>query len=94
MKAGQHVFKGGEKVEVPKIQLENKPCYLTFEIVDLDGKPANNVEYIAFKADGSHQIGRTDASGKTQKFQTDGSEQVSIHISDKNASKYKLVMES
>ncbi len=93
VKAGQHLFMGGAKVEVPKMKLENKPCYLTFEIVDLEGKPAKNVEYIAFRADGSQQIGRTDASGKTQKFQTDGSEQVSIHISDKNASKYKLVSE-
>ncbi|WP_445405275.1 hypothetical protein [Acinetobacter pittii] len=63
---------------------------MTFEITDLDGKPAKNVEYIAFRMDGSRQKGRTNAQGLTQRFETDGSEQISIHISDENASKYKL----
>ncbi|ENU29690.1 hypothetical protein F991_02177 [Acinetobacter sp. CIP-A165] len=90
-KAGQHLFMGGAQVAMPDIKLNSKPCYLTFEIVDLAGKPAKNVEYIAFRADGSQQVGRTNAAGQTQKFQTESSEQISIHISDKNASKYKLV---
>ncbi|NUF45310.1 DUF2345 domain-containing protein [Acinetobacter pittii] len=89
VKAGQHLFMGGEQVTPPKKQ-ENKPYYLTFEITDLDGKPAKNVEYIAFRMDGSRQKGRTNAQGLTQRFETDGSEQISIHISDENASKYKL----
>ena len=90
VKAGQHLFMGGEQVTPPK-KKENKPYYLTFEITDLDGKPAKNVEYIAFRMDGSRQKGRTNAQGLTQRFETDGSEQISIHISDENASKYKLV---
>ncbi|WPP57230.1 type VI secretion system Vgr family protein [Acinetobacter pittii] len=89
VKAGQHLFMGGGQVTPPKKQ-ENKPYYLTFEITDLDGKPAKNVEYIAFRMDGSRQKGRTNAQGLTQRFETDGSEQISIHISDENASKYKL----
>ncbi|HCA5143822.1 type VI secretion system Vgr family protein [Acinetobacter baumannii] len=89
VKAGQHLFMGGEQVTPPKKQ-ENKPCYLTFEITDLDGKPAKNVEYIAFRMDGSRQKGQTNAQGLTQRFETDGSEQISIHICDENASKYKL----
>ncbi|RZF49382.1 DUF2345 domain-containing protein, partial [Acinetobacter halotolerans] len=91
VKAGQHLFNGGATVEAPKTNFGSKPCYLTFEIVDMGGKPAKNVEYIAFRADGSQQIGRTNPAGQTQRFQTDGSEQISIHISDENASKYKLV---
>ncbi|QNV45666.1 hypothetical protein NP567_10890 [Acinetobacter baumannii] len=63
---------------------------MTFEITDLDGKPAKNVEYIAFRMDGSRQKGQTNAQGLTQRFETDGSEQISIHICDENASKYKL----
>ncbi|MFW2058098.1 DUF2345 domain-containing protein, partial [Acinetobacter haemolyticus] len=90
-KAGQHLFMGGAQVAMPDVKLNSKPCYLTFEIVDLAGKPAKNVEYIAFRADGSQQIGRTNAAGQTQRFQTESSEQISIHISDENASKYKLV---
>jgi type VI secretion system secreted protein VgrG len=89
VKAGQHLFMEGEQVTPPKKQ-ENKPYYLTFEITDLGGKPAKNVEYIAFRMDGSRQKGRTNAQGLTQRFETDGSEQISIHISDENASKYKL----
>ena len=89
VKAGQHLFMVGEQVTPPKKQ-ENKPYYLTFEITDLNGKPAKNVEYIAFRMDGSRQKGRTNAQGLTQRFETDGSEQISIHISDENASKYKL----
>ncbi|MGN5763862.1 DUF2345 domain-containing protein, partial [Acinetobacter calcoaceticus] len=91
VKAGQHLFMGGAKVEAPERKFNSSPCYLTFEIVDLEGKPAKNVEYIAFRADGSQQTGRTNAAGQTQRFTTESSEKISIHINDENASKYKLV---
>ena len=90
-KAQQHVFKGGEKVEIPKIKLNESPCYLTFEIVDEFGNPGKNIEYIAFRADGSQKIGRTDANGHTEKFETEGPEQIGIHISDQYSSKYKIM---
>lgn len=90
-KAGQHKFESGEKVEVPPIKFNSTPCYLTFEIVDIEGKPAKNIEYIIFKPDGSQKIARTDSSGRTERFETDAPESISIHISDKNASKYKII---
>ncbi|GAB3049867.1 type VI secretion system Vgr family protein [Acinetobacter apis] len=91
-KAAQHVFTGGEKAELPKndVKQDTRPFYITFKIVDLKGQPAKNVEYIIFREDGSRQTGRTNASGQTQRVQTEGPEKVSVHISDKNASKYKL----
>ncbi|AXQ23517.1 hypothetical protein BEN71_16205 [Acinetobacter wuhouensis] len=67
------------------------PCYLTFEIVDEKGNPAKNIEYVAFSKDGTQKIGKTDANGKTERFQTEGPEQIGIHISDKNGSKYKII---
>ncbi|OTG79325.1 type VI secretion system protein [Acinetobacter sp. ANC 5054] len=90
-KAGQHKFVEGEKVEVPPIKLNSSPCYLTFEIVDEFGKPGQGIEYVVFKSDGTQKIGKTDANGRTERFETDGPEQIGVHISDKDASKYKIM---
>ncbi|SDC07091.1 DUF2345 domain-containing protein, partial [Acinetobacter boissieri] len=90
LKAAQHAFLKGEKAEQPDIQQENKPSYLRFKIADLEGKPAKNVEYMIFRADGGQHIGVTDASGHTQMIQTEASEKVSLHISDKNAAKFQV----
>ena len=78
-------------MEVPPIKLNSSPCYLTFEIVDEFGKPGQGVEYVVFKSDGTQKIGKTDANGKTERFETDGPEQIGVHISDKDASKYKIM---
>ena len=91
VKSGQQKFTGGAKVEVPPLKLNSSPCYLTFEIVDDSGKPGKNIEYIVFRNDGTQKIAKTDSNGRTERFETDGPESIAIHISDKNASKYKII---
>ena len=91
VKSGQQKFTSGAKVEVPPLKLNSSPCYLTFEIVDEQGNPGKNIEYVVFREDGTQQKGKTNASGCTQRFETKGPEQIAIHISDENASKYKIV---
>ncbi len=91
VKSGQQKLTSGAKVETPPLKLNSSPCYLTFEIVDENGNPGKNIDYVVFREDGSQQKGKTDAAGCTQRFETKGPEHIAIHISDENASKYKIV---
>ncbi|QIO06903.1 type VI secretion system Vgr family protein [Acinetobacter shaoyimingii] len=90
-KAGQHLFTRGARVAVPQINLNTSPCYLTYEIVDENGQPAENIDYIIIRDDGSQEKGKTNASGLTKRFETVGPEKIFVHISDENASKYIIV---
>ncbi|MFW1800688.1 type VI secretion system Vgr family protein [Acinetobacter nematophilus] len=91
VKSGQQKFTSGAKVEIPPLKLNSSPCYLTFEIVDEQGNPGKNIDYVVFREDGSQQKGKTDGTGCTQRFETKGPEHIAIHISDENASKYKIL---
>lgn len=90
-KAGQHLFSSGKKLVMAKPQFNRSPCFLTYEIVDDIGQPAKNIDYVIFKSDGSQTLGATDAAGRTMRIETDAPENISIHISDENASKYKII---
>ncbi|WP_180000607.1 type VI secretion system Vgr family protein, partial [Acinetobacter sp. YH12239] len=90
VKAGQHKFIGGEKVDVPPLKLNSSPCYLTYQVTDFDGKPLANKNYLIFMSDGSLKKGKTNSDGETVKIETAGPEKVQVYIEDEDHSGYKI----
>src|SRR5690606_15203993 len=58
-KAGQHVFSGGQKVEIPSRKFNTSPCYLMYQITDSTGEPLKNTNYMMYLADGTVEKGKT-----------------------------------
>ena len=71
MKAGQHLFEGGEKVTVPEMSFNDSPCYLTYRVTDTQGKPLKDKHYVMYLADGSVKK-ENEWVGETESVKTSG----------------------
>ncbi|OBY74358.1 type VI secretion system Vgr family protein [Acinetobacter gyllenbergii] len=91
--AGQHIFKGGAKVDMSQRTFNTSPCYLTYKANDLSGQPIANKKYVMLLEDGSVIKGVTDNQGKTQRIQTEGPQKVSVYIDDPNVKGFTLDIE-
>ena len=90
VKAGQHLFMGGAKVEVPERKFNSSPCYLTYQVTDSAGKPLENTSYMMYFADGTVKNGKTNAKGETEKVETGGPQKVNILIDDPDHKGYHI----
>ena len=83
-KAGQHLFKSGASINVPRISLpilgDTNKYRLRFHLKDEEGNPFIKHNYIAFLQNGSSIKGVTDEEGYTDFFDTTQSEKVDFHL--------------
>ncbi|AOA58901.1 hypothetical protein [Acinetobacter larvae] len=84
VKAGQHVFEGGEKVNIPAIQLpvlgDTNKYNLRYLMKDKNGVIFSNHKYAAFLPNGNIVEGVTDDKGYTEFFETVQSDDIEIHL--------------
>ncbi|WP_151764232.1 DUF2345 domain-containing protein, partial [Acinetobacter soli] len=90
VKAGQHIFEGGEKVTVPEMSFNDSPCYLTYRVTDTQGKPLKDKHYVMYLADGSVKKGKTNGLGETESVKTSGPQKVNILIDDEDHDGYHI----
>ncbi|NUG09732.1 DUF2345 domain-containing protein, partial [Acinetobacter bereziniae] len=83
VKAGQHKFLGGAKVDNKQPELALLPDYhLTYVAKDAMGKPIANRKYVITLPSGQEISGVTDSSGRTQKVVTKGPQNISVTLED------------
>ncbi|MBJ8551398.1 hypothetical protein [Acinetobacter bereziniae] len=81
VKAGQHVFKSGEKVETQLPFLPEGSAYnLRYLFTDDNGVPYKNTPYTAIYPNGSEIKGMTNEDGFTSTFFSDEEKDVKIHL--------------
>ncbi|EXB48968.1 type VI secretion system Vgr family protein [Acinetobacter sp. 1000160] len=90
VKAGQHLFMGGAKVEAPERKFNSSPCYLTYQVTDSLGEPLKNKNYMMYLADGTVKKGKTNAKGETQRVESAGPQKVNILIDDEDHKGYQI----
>ena len=75
---------GGEaksRVHLMQSEISDSLLYTTqFQLLDAKNKPRAKVEYFAMFENGDIQEGLTNAEGKTQRFQTEQPEEISVHF--------------
>ncbi|ATZ65555.1 hypothetical protein [Acinetobacter bereziniae] len=81
VKAGQHVFKSGEKVETQLPFLPEGSAYnLRYFFTDDNGVPYKNTPYTAIYPNGSEIRGMTNEDGFTSTFFSDEEKDVKVHL--------------
>ena len=93
VKAGQHLFKGGESiaVDVPSFpEVVTKGFTKKFIAKNEMGKPIANIKYMAFLENGDIETGKTNSKGETKLFQTDTQQKIFIHFDTKFDSNIKF----
>lgn len=81
VRAGQHIFKGGQKVSVNLPLLpETQQNSLTYQFVDDDDKPYAFTKYIAYYQNGHEVSGVTDKDGWTSTLYSTDPQEVKIHL--------------
>ncbi|MCU4493603.1 hypothetical protein KTI63_14205 [Acinetobacter guillouiae] len=81
VKAGQHIFKSGEKISL-KIPLlpENQQNSLRYRFVDDDSAPYANTKYTAYYENGREVKGVTDKDGWTNTLYSSHPQEIKIHL--------------
>ena len=80
-KAGQHLFKGGTKVDTKLPFLPEGTAYnLKYLFTDDDGIPYKNMPYIAIYPNGSEIRGVTDKEGYSSTFFSSEETDIQIHL--------------
>ena len=81
VKAGQHIFKSGAKVEAKLPFLPEGTAYnLRYLFTDDDGIPYKNRSYTAIYPNGSEVKGVTDKVGYTSTFFSNEEKDIKIHL--------------
>lgn len=97
VKAGQHLFLGGEKVISSQPELALLPDYhLTYIAIDMEGNPIANRNYLMLLPSGEEITGKTDLNGRTQKIVTKGPQSILITLDDTPGAEtngYKILSE-
>jgi len=83
VKAGQHLFMGGAKVNSEIIsfpEVITKKFTKKFVARNEIGYPMSNIKYMAFFEDGNIELGQTNSKGETKVFQTETQQKIYIHF--------------
>ncbi|MFW2074903.1 hypothetical protein ACG9Y7_15900 [Acinetobacter gerneri] len=81
VKAGQHLFKRGEKVSVNFPLLpETQQNSLRYRFIDDDSIPYANTKYTAYYENGREVKGVTDKDGFTQTLYSSNPQELKIHL--------------
>ena len=84
VKAGQHVFSGGGRIDIPILILpkfpEGKEYTKKIILKDSEGKPLIDCNYFIFFEDGEVESGKTNSRGETHLIETEMSKKFYIHF--------------